>query len=365
MFKSLLSAVSVSSVVLVMAPARVQATGPAEGPPSHHSFEPMPVEADPMPPTEDWKFCCTCECWASPTEWYCSCTILLVPACQPCPPGSSEVDDPEQCQSGGGGGSGGFEWAGSQVSQGDPYLEGGYVSDGAVILSYEGPGTVSVQSDGLLDVRFSTNVPSHDESGPAPKPDENYVLSIDARGFSVVEAGSEYFLDSNGAALEARGLSTSEVSMIKLDGRRQAEAGGDQPQDVLVITGDVVLELAPELGSGYLEVWEADGSRVLELEFAIGQETQLGDAAPSWWPGVSFCFIRCSLFNSCGIICFPGTCASCTCDDGLANCECVDCDDSGGGFDSGVESGAAASFGAPDSADAEESDFGQDGTDAG
>lgn len=282
-----------------------------------------------MPPTEDWKFCCTCECWATPTEWYCSCTILLVPAYQPCPPGSWEVDDPEQCQSGGGGGSSGSEWTGSQVSQGDACLDGGYVSDGAVILSYEGPGTVSVRSDGSLDVRFSTNVPSQDESEPLPEPDEDGGLSIDVQGSSVVEAG------------------------------------GDQPQNVLVITGDVVLELAPELGSGYLEVWEADGSRVLEFEFDLGQEMQLGDTVPSSWPGVSFCFIRCSLFNSCGIICPPGTCASCTCDDGLANCECVDCGDSGGGFGSGVEPGAAPSSGAPESADAEESDFGQDGTDAG
>ncbi|MHC4067038.1 MAG: hypothetical protein ACYSUI_21385 [Planctomycetota bacterium] len=233
-------------------------------------------------------------------------------------------------------------------------------SDELMTLTCAGPATASIRSDGSLDVRFSPHAPSLEALETGLKPDETYVLWIDAHEFSLVDASGTRFLDLHGIVTEQRGLTPSEVSVISLDGEGSDQ---DPPGSVLTISGDFVLELEPELGYGYLRIWDRDEPGVLELEFALGYEPAPGTAIPTWWPGVSFCFIRCSLFNSCAQICPIGLCAQCICnEENIAECECVNCGGGGGGFENEVQLGTTTSSEILERTGAGESDPGESGS---
>ena len=197
-----------------------------------------------------------------------------------------------------------------------------------VRLTYEADGVVSVLSDGQVIVSFSNKTPvQDDEAEPQLEPGETYVLLIDARGFRLVEADGQWFLDRDGTALERRGLLPSEVSIVSLDQDDDDQSEGPQGQSILTIQGDLLLDLALEREYAHLEVWDGEASAVFDLEFTLGQAPDFGVAHACLWSG---CWVRCSPFSACGIICPFGKCAHCVCEDGLATCWCEDCGDGGG-----------------------------------
>ena len=189
----------------------------------------------------------------------------------------------------------------------------------STFLPYQGYGSVTVVSDGVVIVRLDGDAPSDDVEWREPL--ASYALMINPEGLSLVNAGCDWFLDWNGTdPAEETIYSADEVSMIQLGDQSQEDAGACQRRSVLEIKGEIVFELPSGTAPGYLAGSDSTMAKFFQMDFELNQEEKNGDFV--WQP---CCRISCIPHGGCWICCGLGIRehADCRCVNGQPVCECV------------------------------------------